>query len=258
MTGDESLITRIAMWSGPRNISTAMMRSWEARGDCAVCDEPLYAFYLKQTGADHPMAEEIISKCETDYSSVVSDLLGPVPDNKLIFYQKHMAHHLLPGFDTGWVSKMKNCFLIRQPEEMLTSLIMVIPNPSLEETGLPQQEMLLQMVDDLQGQVLPILDSRDVLNNPRVMLKLLCQATGVCFTESMLHWKPGRRDSDGIWAKHWYASVERSTGFSPYKPKNENVPRRLLPLLRECEKIYERLYSKRLIPGKNTSAGVTD
>jgi len=237
---------RLAMWSGPRNISTAMMRAWGSRADTVVCDEPLYAHYLMATGIDHPGREEVMAHHETDWRQVVAELTGPIPGGRSISYQKHMAHHLLPGMDRGWLGDVTNAFLIRDPAEMLTSLIKVTPFPAVADTGLPQQVEIFELVRGQTGAAPPVLDARDVLEDPRKRLAALCEAVGVPFDEAMLSWPPGRRDTDGIWAKHWYDAVERSTGFAPYKPKNEPVPRRLQPLLEECTKHYEVLHAHRL------------
>lgn len=239
-------IIRIAMWSGPRNISTAMMRAWENRPDAIVCDEPLYAHYLRATGVEHPGRDEVIAFHESDWRKVVARLLGPIPDGKRIYYQKHMAHHLLPEIDREWLRSLTHAMLIRHPAEMLTSLSRVIPEPKLTDTGLPQQLEVVQLVEDLTGHAPPIVDSRDVLENPRRMLGVLCEALDVPFDDAMLHWPPGRRETDGIWAKHWYAAVEQSTGFEPYKPRAEPVPDRLAPLMGECLKLYEVLHERRL------------
>lgn len=234
------------MWSGPRNISTAMMRSWGNRLDTFVCDEPLYAHYLLETHLEHPGGDEVIAHHETDWRKVVAWLTGPVPNGKRIFYQKHMAHHLLPGMDRGWLSGLRNCLLIRHPADMLTSLIKFIPLPRVEDTGLPQQVDILELVMSQTGKAPPVIDSKDVLMNPRRMLGLLCQLLDVEFTDAMLSWPPGGRETDGIWAKHWYAAVEKSTGFEPYRPKEEVVPANLKPVLADCLRIYERLYAMRL------------
>jgi len=237
---------RLAMWSGPRNISTAMMRAWGSRADTAVCDEPLYAHYLKATGVDHPGRDEVIAHHETDWRKVIAELTGPIPGGQAIYFQKHMAHHLLPGMDRGWLGDVTNAFLIRDPAEMLTSLIKVMPFPGVSDTGLPQQVEIFELVKARTGAVPPVLDARDVLEDPRKRLALLCEAVGAAFDEAMLSWPPGPRTTDGIWAKHWYAAVERSTGFEPYRPKNEPVPERLKSLLDECMRHYEVLYAHRL------------
>jgi hypothetical protein len=239
-------VVRVAMWSGPRNISTALMRSWESRGDTAVWDEPLYAHYLKETGADHPGRDEVIRCHETDQRAVVDRIVGPVPEGKLIFYQKHMAHHLLPDVDRGWLDRVRNAFLIRDPREMLTSLARVTPSPTVADTGLPQQWEIFERVAARRGAPPPVVDARDVLEDPEKLLARLCEALGVPFKGAMLSWKPGPRASDGVWAKHWYAAVEASRGFQPYVPRTDEVPERLRGVLAECDVIYRRLYTHRL------------
>lgn len=224
-----------------------MMRSWGARPDTAVCDEPLYAHYLQQTGLDHPGAAEIIEQCETDLSSLVDVLTGEPQPPRAIFYQKHMAHHLLAGMDTRWVAKLTNAFLLREPAEMLASLLRVLPNPELDATGLPQQVRLVEREADRNGVAPPILDARETLEDPEGMLRALCARLGVEFLDAMLQWPAGPRETDGVWAKHWYASVERSTGFSPYVPKHEPVPARHTGLLRECHALYRQLYDMRMV-----------
>jgi hypothetical protein len=239
---------RIAMWSGPRNISTALMRSWGNRADTAVCDEPLYAHYLRQTGVAHPGADEVIAHQEPDWRKVVAAMVGPAPDGKAIFYQKQMAHHLLPDVGRDWLGQVTHAFLIRDPREMLTSLIKVVPVPTLADTGLAQQWELFEWVAASTGRVPPVIDSRDVLEQPRPMLGLLCDRLGVPFDEAMLRWPAGRRPSDGIWAKYWYDAVERSTTFEPYRPKDEAVPSRLEGLLDRCRELYEKLHRHRIVP----------
>lgn len=237
---------RIAMWSGPRNISTAMMRSWGNRPDTTVCDEPFYAHYLKHTGLDHPGAAEVIEHHETDWRKVVAWITGDPAEGQAIFYQKHMAHHLLPHIDTGWLSQVSHALLIRDPREMLTSLIKHLPEPSLADTGLPQQVAIFDRVRAETGVIPPVLDARDVLEEPRRLLSLLTEAVGVDFTDAMLSWPPGRRETDGLWAKHWYADVEKSTGFQPYKPKPDRLPDPLTGLHAKCLEYYEKLYAHRL------------
>jgi hypothetical protein len=243
-------VLRIAMWSGPRNISTALMRSWGNRPDTSVCDEPLYAYYLKKTGLDHPGASEVIAHHEPDWRKAVAALVGPVPGGKAIFYQKHMAHHLLPEVGREWLGALKHAFLIRDPREMLTSLVKVLPNPSLADTGLPQQREIFDWVRVETGRVPPVVDARDILEKPREMLGSLCERLGVSFDEAMLHWPAGPRPTDGIWAKHWYMAVERSTTFEPYRPKNEVVPTHTVGLLDRCLEIYDELYRHRIMPVK--------
>lgn len=236
---------RLAMWSGPRNISTALMRSWGNRNDTIVCDEPLYAYYLQQTDADHPGREEVIREHETDLSKIIRYLIGPIEKGKAIFYQKHMAHHLIDGIDREWLPRLTNCFLIRDPEEMLTSLARILPQPTVTDTGLPQQVELFQQLQQ-SGSTPPVLDARDVLENPRGILSELCRRLDVPFQETMLSWPPGRRPTDGVWGRYWYSQVEASTGFRAYSPKQERVAPSLRTVLRECQRLYEVLASNRL------------
>lgn len=234
------------MWSGPRNISTALLRSWGNRPDTAVCDEPLYAYYLKATGLDHPGADEVIAVHEPDWRKAVAALLGEIPGGKAIFYQKHMTHHLLPEIGREWFGGLTHAFLIREPVEMITSLAKILPSPDADATGLPQQVELFEWVKSQTGQTPPVIDSRDVLEDPRGTLGLLCEALGVPFLEEMLSWPPGRRETDGVWAKHWYANVEKSTSFQPYRAKDEPVPEHLKGLVDVCLGHYETLRAHRL------------
>ena len=236
---------RIAAWSGPRNISTALMRSWENRPDTVVCDEPLYAHYLRVTGLNHPGREEVIAHHETDWKIVVDGLCGDV--GAPVFYQKHMAHHLLPEIDRDWLLQMTNIFLVRDPREMITSLTKTIPNPTIDETGLPQQLELFESLCDA-GDSPIILDSKDILIDPRRMLATLCKHLEIPFYEEMLSWPAGQRDSDGIWASHWYASVEASTEFALWKRKEEQVPAEFESLCLECEDIYLQLAERKMKP----------
>ena len=238
---------RIAMWSGPRNISTAMMRAWENRGDCTVTDEPLYAAFLAATGIDHPARDEVIAAGETDVNKVVAWLLGPVPHGRRVFYQKHMAHHLLPDVPRDWLRHVTNCFLIREPREVLTSLVKHVPDATLPDTGYPQQAEIFDLVQHWTGTTPPVVDARDVLNDPRRVLSKLCEALGLEFTDAMLAWAPGLRETDGVWAKYWYKEVETTTSFRPYKPKDEPVPEQMRDVLLTCERHYERLYSQRIV-----------
>ncbi len=237
---------RLAVWSGPRNISTALMRSWGNRADTFVVDEPLYAHYLKVTGLPHPGVDEIIEHHEADWQKVAAWLTGPAPQGRAIFYQKHMAHHLLPEIERDWLSNLTHVFLIRDPTEMLTSLIKVLPEPRVEDTGLPQQVELLERVQRETGSTPPVFDSKDILDAPGPMLRAMCAAVGVPFDDAMLNWPRGPRPTDGIWAKHWYAEVEKSTGFKPFKPKDEPVPNRLNPVYEQCVELYDVLNAHRV------------
>ena len=208
---------RIAMWSGPRNISTAMMRAWGNRPDTFVIDEPFYAFYLEATGKKHPGADEVIATGETDWRKVVTQLTSPLPTGKRIFFQKQMTHHLLPEVDREWLAGVTNCFLIRDPREVIASYVKKRKDPALEDLGFVQQAEIFDFVREHTNAIPPIVDARDVLENPERTLRLLCDAVGVEFSDSMLSWPPGLRDTDGIWAKYWYGEVARSTSFEPYR-----------------------------------------
>jgi hypothetical protein len=237
---------RIAMWSGPRNISTAMMRSWGNRPDTAVIDEPFYAYYLKATGKKHPGAEEVIAAGETDWRKIVTQLTGSFPEGKRIFYQKQMTHHLLPEVDREWLAGVTNCFLIRDPREVIVSYIKKQEDPTLEDLGFVQQEEIFDWVRARTGTAAPVVDARDVLENPQRTLGLLCEAVGVEFSDSMLSWLPGLRATDGIWAKYWYGEVARSTSFQPYRPRHAKVPAHLQEIHDRCRESYQRLYECRL------------
>lgn len=239
-------VKRIAMWSGPRNVSTALMRSWGNRPDTHVWDEPFYAYYLTRRDVAHPGRDEVVREHETDWRRVVERLTGPIPDGKIVFYQKQMAHHLLPEIDRGWLDRVTHCFLIRDPREMLTSLVKQLPEPTLADTGLPQQLEIFEAVREKTGRVPPVVDSRDLLEDPGRMLKLLCRAVEIEFATEMLAWPPGPRRTDGVWAKHWYESVERSTGFKPYAPKPDPLPPELGGLHGQCVEHYEKLHRRRL------------
>jgi hypothetical protein len=225
-----------------------MMRSWGNRPDTYVCDEPLYAHYLRHTQIAHPGADEVIRHQETDWRKVVEWLTGDIPAGKAIFYQKHMAHHLLPHIDRRWLDHLTHCFLIREPREMLTSLIKFLPEPSLAATGLPQQVEIFRTVQERTGVVPAVIDARDVLENQRGILRQLCARLDIEFMESMLSWPAGRRDTDGIWAKYWYEAVEKSTTFQPYSPKEEPLPSHLNELYDQCLNLYHSLYIHRLRP----------
>jgi len=234
---------RVAMWSGPRNISTAMMRSFENRPDAAVVDEPFYAAYLAKTGLNHPMRDEVIASQPTDWRDVAKALLGPIPDGRAIYYQKHMTHHMLEGFGRDWARHCRNAFLIRRPEDVLASYANVRDEASLEAIGLPQQRELFAEASDRLGRPPPVIDTHDVLSNPRGMMTALCKALDIPFTEQMLSWPAGRRESDGVWAPAWYASVERSTGFaSPHPPiRFEDLRDDLKPIAETARPIYDEL-----------------
>lgn len=234
---------RIAMWSGPRNISTAMLRSFGNRPDCAVTDEPLYACYLSSTGAPHPMREEVIASQSSAWREVVAWLTGQIPDGKPIWYQKHMTHHLLDHIGRDWLDAVTSCFLIRDPRAVLASYARKREHAvALEDVGMLRQEVIFdEVVARCGGSVPPVIDAADVLRAPERTLRLLCAAIGIEFDAAMLTWPPGRRATDGVWAAHWYGAVEQSTGFQPSRPPPARLPDELEAIAEECMPAYRRL-----------------
>ena len=238
---------RLAMWSGPRNVSTAFMRSWENRPDTAVVDEPFYAHYLQTTGLEHPGRDEVIARQETDWRRVVDALLAPLPPGVTIGYQKQMSHHLLPHMGRAWLDQVTHAFLIRDPAPVLASLGEKLGEFELDATGLPQQLEIFDHVRRTTGRVPPVVDSADLLVAPEPMLRALCAALGVPFSERMLSWPPGRRATDGVWAKYWYERVERSTGFEAAEAvAAPRLTGRLAALEAQCRPLYETLHAHRL------------
>jgi len=237
---------RIAMWSGPRNISTAMMRAWENRGDCAVSDEPLYAAYLAATGLDHPGRDEVIAAGETDWHRVVAALLGPAPADAPLWYQKHMSHHLLPGMDTDWVFGLRNVFLIRDPAEVVASYIKSRATVAPADIGLLQQERLFRDLQERSGGTPMVIDAGDFLRAPEPHLRAICTGLGIAFTPRMLSWPPGPRASDGAWAPHWYEAVWKSTGFEPWRPREKHLSGDARAVAEACRPAYETLHAQRL------------
>jgi hypothetical protein len=234
------------MWSGPRNISTAMMRSFGNRNDTFVCDEPLYAHYLAITQKPHPGRDEVIAAGEIEWRKVIAMLTAGPSGDRPVFYQKQMTHHLLPAIDREWLLGLTNCFLIRHPREVLASYAKIVETPELVDLGFVQQAAIFDYVMAATGRLPPVLDAADVLRDPRRMLTRLCESVGLDFQETMLAWPPGPRPTDGVWARHWYAEVEKSTGFRPYQPKEIVLPERLKTLCEKCLPHYERLYEHRL------------
>lgn len=204
---------RIAMWSGPRNLSTAMMYAFAARGDCAVVDEPFYAAYLDRTGIDHPMRAEILASQPRDPDRVVAALTGPVPGGKPHFYQKHMTQHMIPDLPRDWMREVVNLFLIRHPARVVASYAAKREAPVIADIGFRQQAELYRMLCDW-GQAPVVIDSYDIRRDPAAALGALCAAIGLDFTPAMLSWPAGGHADDGVWAAHWYGAVHRSTGFA--------------------------------------------
>jgi hypothetical protein len=222
------------------------MRSFENRNDTFVSDEPFYAHFLKQTGVDHPMRDEVIKSGNPNWTTVSDYLTNTIPDGKSVWYQKHMAQHNLPGVDLGWAEKVFNCFLIRDPKEVILSYTKKYAISSVYQLGLPQQFDLFTQLRE-KGEVAPIiLDSTDILTNPESMLKKLCRTLGIPFTNKMLKWPKGRRKSDGVWGKHWYNAVEQSTSFQAYQKKCEKIPIEYTAIYEESIEFYLQLYNQRI------------
>jgi hypothetical protein len=239
---------RIAMWSGPRNISTAMMRSFGNRPDTAVIDEPFYAAYLAATGIDHPMRAETLASQQQDWRDVVPALLGKVPDGRSIYYQKHMTHHMLPGFGRAWMAQCRNAFLIRAPAAVLLSYRACRDTVTLEDIGVVQQSELFDAVCDRLGALPPVVDSADILADPPGALNALCKALNIAFSPAMLNWPVGPRATDGAWAPAWYSAVERSTGFAQAAPAatEADLDATLRRLAEAARPFYDRMAKHRI------------
>jgi len=229
------------MWSGPRTLSTALLRSWGNRADTAVVDEPLYAHYLAVSGVVHPGHDAIVASQPTDWRTVVERLTaGPVPEGRAIYYQKHMTHHVLADIDRSRLRPLRHAFLLRDPRDLLTSYARVRTEPTFADLGLGVQAELFEQFGG------PVIDSRDLLRAPGPVLRALCDAVGVEFDPAMLSWPAGPRETDGVWAPYWYGTVRASTGFGPPTDSGPDVPERFQGLLARCLPFYERLAAHRI------------
>ncbi|MEM7597790.1 MAG: HAD family hydrolase [Pseudomonadota bacterium] len=237
---------RIAMWSGPRNISTAMMYAFAARGDCEVVDEPFYASYLHLTGIDHPLREEIIASQPIDPVDVITNITGPISHGFAHSYHKHMTQHMIPDVPRDWINGFQNVFLIRHPARVIASYAVKRENPTLKDIGFPQQAAIFEQV---RADRAVVVDSVDIRQNPRHALAALCEAIGLNFSESMLSWPKGGHPADGIWAKHWYGAVWNSTGFGDPEGPLPDVPDDLSHILQEAMPYYDYLRKNSLYIG---------
>ncbi len=234
------------MWSGPRNLSTALMYCFANRPDCAAWDEPFYAAYLAATGLAHPMRAEVIAAGEPDPARVVAACAGPAPGGKTVFYQKHMTHHMIPGFPLGFMAACANVFLIRHPARVIASYLAKRENPRLDDLGFAQQAALFDREADRLGHVPLVVDSADIRADPKATLSRLCAALSLPFAETMLAWPAGPKPFDGAWAPHWYPSVHRSTGFETAEGPLPDPGPMAQPLLAAALPIYERLHAHAL------------
>lgn len=236
---------RIGMWSGPRNISTAMMRSFENRDDTRVVDEPFYAYYLNTTGSDHPMKREVVASQPTDWRTVAAALSRDL-DGVEISYQKHMTHHMLREIDLGWTSTLRNCFLIRDPEYVVNSYVRKRDTVTQDDIGILRQFELYTEISAITGQDIPVVDAARFLQNPQAGLQGLCERLSIPYTDNMLSWPRGRRASDGVWAEHWYEVVEQSTGFQASSAPDITLSEPLQAIADEANHYYQLLLEKSL------------
>lgn len=238
---------RIAMWSGPRNLSTAMMYAFGNRADFAVVDEPFYAAYLAATGLDHPMRAEILRAQARDPEKVADQCSGTVPDGKAHVYQKHMVHHIQPAFPRAWMAEVTHCFLIRHPARVIASYVAKRQNPTPEDLGFQHMDMVFDHVLSL-GQTPPVIDSTMVRSDPEGTLRALCHVLGIGFDGAMLSWPEGGHPADGVWAPHWYGAVHRSTGFEASEGPLPELSGDAAQLARDALPSYERLLERALRP----------
>ena len=241
-----SRIIRIAMWSGPRNLSTAMMRTFGNRPDTVAVDEPFYAAYLAATNITHPMRAEIMGSQPTDPADVIASLQAELPGDATIHYQKHMTHHMIPQVPRDWMADVRNAFLIRAPDRVLASYTAKRSDVTVEDLGFPQQVELFEHVKTLTGQRPPVIDTDDLLANPEGLLRALCKALDIRFSETMLSWPAGRWACDGVWGSHWYGAVEKSTGFGPASPSPILTDPAHLDIIAAAQPAYDALAAERL------------
>ena len=230
----------VACWSGPRNISTALMRSWSSRKDTFVTDEPFYAYYLKETKLKHPFYKEIINKYSSNYNEIVKYLISRTPKNKTIWYQKHMAHHIFDFNNIEWVNNCENCILLRHPKEVISSYSKKNKLDSVEELGYPQQYEIVKYLKKMNKSYV-IIDSNELLKNPEKVLSQWCMKINIKFDKSMLRWKEGNHASDGIWWKSWYDNVIKTTRFKQYEKKDINIENKYDSIYNESMKYYTYL-----------------
>ncbi|MEM9170889.1 MAG: HAD family hydrolase [Pseudomonadota bacterium] len=249
---------RIGMWSGPRNTSSTMMRAFENRRDTSVVDEPFYAYYLAESGADHPMREAVLADMPQSWDAVVAGLNGPAPDDAPVAFHKHIAYHCAPtgggvetdvnALDFSWTDDQRAFLLIRDPRKMVASFAKKFADVGPIARSLAVQRKILSRREAIAAPC-PVVDADDILRDPRGMLSALCAAIDIPFSDDMLVWPPGRRESDGVWAPHWYDAVETSTGFRPYEDRAIDLTPDLQAIAEACAPSYRALFERRLRPG---------
>ena len=232
---------RIACWSGPRNISTALMRSWSSRKDLFVSDEPFYAYYLKENQLKHPMYKEIIDHYPNQYDNIITSLISEIPNSKKHWYQKHMAHHLVDLNNIDWIKNFENCILIRHPKDVINSYVKKHTLNHVNELGYPQQYKIMKYLDSIDKKFI-VIDSNILLDNPKKILSQWCSSIDLDFDTSMLTWEKGKHPQDGIWWKHWYDNVIKTTGFQQYSQKNTSIEKRYSSIYDEAIYYYKKLY----------------
>jgi len=240
------MTTRIAMWSGPRNLSTAMMRSFGSRSDTFVSDEPFYGCFLDSSGADHPMRDEVIAAMDCDWHSVMQRLRGNPPDGSPVWYQKQMWHHMTGPIGYDDFEGFRHAFLIREPERMIGSYLRKREAARFEDFGLERQAEFFEREADRLGHAPPVVDANDVLADPAGVLSRICDALGIGWDAAMLGWTPGRRATDGVWAAHWYNAVEKTTGFGLPETDPVELPPEAQRVADRCRPYYERLARHRI------------
>ncbi|WP_417465544.1 HAD family hydrolase [Kordiimonas sp.] len=240
-------VIRIAMWSGPRNISTALMRSFENRPDTMVVDEPFYACFLQETGIDHPGRQLVLKAQSTVWQQVANDLTAAVPDGYDVFYQKHMCHHMVGSLDWAWARTLKHAFLIRDPRAMLASYVKSRAEVTLDDIGLARQVEIFEREADRLGSAPPVIEGSDILRDPEFYLGRLCAALGIAFDQAMLSWPSGARDTDGVWAPWWYENVQKSTGFMKREESEEvHLNAALERIAEQALPLYERMRAHKI------------
>jgi hypothetical protein len=237
---------RICLWSGPRNISTATMRAFENRSDCEVWDEPFYGPYLAETGLEHPGREDILKSVPLDAGDIARRCAGDAPGGAPIFFQKHMCQHMLETIPRDWMAACRHIFLIRDPAEVAASFAATAGSVTADDIGAARQSELYEYASQLTGRAWPVIEGRDVLENPRGLLTALCREIGITFDDAMLSWPPGPRDSDGVWAPWWYERVAASTGFEPPQDSPHDLPESACGVVKACRPHYEKLRQKKL------------